>query len=52
MAEEYQYLRPSIKGFPTGREQEAMALEAGFATASHRELAFGLMGVLVATKAV
>ena len=34
----------------TGTEQEALALEAGFHAATHHEIAFGLMGVLVATK--
>ena len=33
----------------TGKEQEAAALRAGFATAVHYELAGGLMGCLVAT---
>ena len=51
LQEEYEYLRPSIKQFPTGREQEALALDAGFSSAEHREIAFGLMGVLVAKKA-
>ena len=48
---EYEYLRPSIKQFPTGREQEALAYAAGFSSAEHREIAFGLMGVLIARKA-
>ena len=34
-----------------GRELEALAREAGFKRATHYEIAFGLMGVLVATKA-
>lgn len=51
LAEEYEYLRPSIKAFPTGREQEALARKAGFKRAVHYDIAFGLMGVLVATKA-
>mmetsp|Transcript_21310 Transcript_21310/g.46537 ORF Transcript_21310/g.46537 Transcript_21310/m.46537 type:complete len:300 (-) Transcript_21310:889-1788(-) len=51
LADEYEYLRPSIKAFPTGREQEALALEAGFQEAKHHEVGFGLMGVLVAKKA-
>ncbi len=33
-----------------GREQERLAQEAGFSTAKHYEIAFGLMGVLVAQK--
>jgi len=48
---EYAYLRPSIKRFPQGREQERLAREAGFKRAVHYEISFGLMGVLVATKA-
>ena len=48
LGEEYQYLRPSIKRFPNGREQIQMARSAGFAKAVHYEIGFGLMGVLVA----
>eukprot|EP00200_Dunaliella_tertiolecta_P006338 CAMPEP_0202357794 /NCGR_PEP_ID=MMETSP1126-20121109/11682_1 /ASSEMBLY_ACC=CAM_ASM_000457 /TAXON_ID=3047 /ORGANISM="Dunaliella tertiolecta, Strain CCMP1320" /LENGTH=330 /DNA_ID=CAMNT_0048950753 /DNA_START=163 /DNA_END=1155 /DNA_ORIENTATION=- len=47
---EYKYLRPSIKNFPTGREQEALAKAAGFQDVVHYPIGFGLMGVLVATK--
>lgn len=47
LEDEYAYLRPSIKMFPTGDEQERMALAAGFKRARHTELAFGLMGLLV-----
>lgn len=47
---EYEYLRPSIKRFPTGREQETLAREAGFRKAVHYGIGFDLMGVLVATK--
>lgn len=36
---------------PAGREQEALARQAGFAKAIHYEIGFNLMGVLVATKA-
>ncbi|KAK9830207.1 hypothetical protein WJX72_010303 [[Myrmecia] bisecta] len=50
LAAEYEYLRPSIQQFPTGREQEALARQAGFAQATHYEIGFGLMGCLVATK--
>ena len=49
LEEEYQYLRPSIKRFPKGREQVQMAISAGFSKAVHYEIGFGLMGVLVAT---
>lgn len=44
------YLRPSIQRFPSGPQQEALARQAGFATAVHYPIAFGLMGCLVATK--
>eukprot|EP00884_Botryococcus_braunii_P007984 jgi/Botrbrau1/17187/Bobra.0157s0078.2 len=47
---EYEYLRPSIKAFPSGREQERLAKAAGFSKAVHYEIALGLMGVLVAEK--
>ena len=50
LEDEYAYLRPSIKMFPTGPEQEAMAIAAGFTDARHTELAFGLMGLLVCQK--
>eukprot|EP00798_Chlamydomonas_sp_ICE-L_P014776 gene14776-20825_t len=50
LEEEYKYLRPSIKAFPTGVQQEQLAFEAGFAQAKHYKVGFGLMGVLVATK--
>lgn len=45
------YLRPSIQRFPSGPQQEVLARQAGFATAVHYPIAFGLMGCLVATKA-
>ncbi|EFN54843.1 hypothetical protein CHLNCDRAFT_48897 [Chlorella variabilis] len=51
VAEEYEYLRPSIQRFPSGPQQEVLARQAGFATAVHYPIAFGLMGCLVATKA-
>jgi demethylmenaquinone methyltransferase/2-methoxy-6-polyprenyl-1,4-benzoquinol methylase len=50
LAEEYEYLRPSIREFPHGPEQERLALEVGFQSAVHYEISFGLMGCLVATK--
>jgi demethylmenaquinone methyltransferase/2-methoxy-6-polyprenyl-1,4-benzoquinol methylase len=50
LREEYAYLRPSIKAFPSGRQQEALARSAGFSAAAHYELGFGLMGCLVATR--
>lgn len=50
MQDEYAYLKTSIARFPTGREQEEIAVAAGFSKAVHYELAGGLMGVLVLTK--
>jgi hypothetical protein len=50
LEDEYRYLRPSIKRFPTGREQEALARQVGFRQAVHYEIGFGMMGCLVATK--
>lgn len=43
---QYAYLEESLKRFPTGREQEQLALEAGFTLARHRPVALGLMGRL------
>lgn len=50
LAEEYEYLRPSIKRFATGKQQEQFAQQAGFVKATHYEIGFGLMGTLVASK--
>jgi demethylphylloquinol methyltransferase len=50
LTEEYEYLRPSIRAFPQGSEQERLAVEAGFQSAVHYEISFGLMGCLIATK--
>ena len=52
LSEEYEYLQPSLDRFPTGREQVKLALKSGFAQAVHYPIANGLMGVLVAQKAV
>ncbi len=43
---EYAYLEESLQRFPTGVEQERLALEAGFSRARHRPVALGLMGRL------
>ena len=43
---EYAYLEDSLSRFPTGPEQERLALAAGFHTARHRPLAGGQMGLL------
>jgi demethylmenaquinone methyltransferase/2-methoxy-6-polyprenyl-1,4-benzoquinol methylase len=50
MTEEYAYIAPSLERFPTGTEQVKLALQAGFASATHYSLAGGTMGVLVLTK--
>jgi ubiquinone/menaquinone biosynthesis methyltransferase len=44
--EEYAYLEPSLLRFPTGRQQEQLALEAGFSHGRHCPLAAGQMGML------
>lgn len=43
---EYAYLEESLRRFPSGAEQEQLALAAGFAAAVHHPLAAGLMGCL------
>ncbi|CAI5956016.1 unnamed protein product [Closterium sp. NIES-64] len=50
LSEEYEYLLPSIRRFPTGRQQEQLAKDAGFSKAVHYEIGGGLMGVLVLQK--
>ncbi|MGL5060356.1 MAG: bifunctional demethylmenaquinone methyltransferase/2-methoxy-6-polyprenyl-1,4-benzoquinol methylase UbiE [Microcoleus sp.] len=47
MTEEYAYINPSLDKFPIGLEQVELALNAGFATASHYPIAGAMMGVLV-----
>ena len=51
VAPEYEYLKQSIAAFPSGPQLQALARTAGFQKAVHYELAGGLMGVLVCTKA-
>jgi demethylmenaquinone methyltransferase/2-methoxy-6-polyprenyl-1,4-benzoquinol methylase len=46
VSEHYAYLEASLRHFPSGPEQEALARQAGFREARHRPLAAGLMGVL------
>lgn len=50
LTEEYAYISPSLDRFPTGQEQVKLALEAGFANATHYPIASGMMGILVLTK--
>ncbi|XP_074309891.1 2-phytyl-1,4-beta-naphthoquinone methyltransferase, chloroplastic [Silene latifolia] len=49
VADEYKYLKSSIQGFLTGKEQEQMALMTGFSDAKFYEIGFGQMGNLVVT---
>lgn len=44
--EHYAYLEESLQRFPTGAQQQVLALEAGFRAVRHRPLAGGLMGLL------
>ena len=46
LKEQYAYLETSIAEFPTGVEQEQLAISAGFSWAQHRPIASGLMGLL------
>ena len=46
LPEQYAYLEESLRGFPTGAEQERLACRAGFGHARHRLLAGGQMGLL------
>lgn len=50
MTDEYAYLNPSLDRFPTGTEQVALGLAAGFSCAIHYPIAGGMMGILVLTK--
>ncbi|KAM7250982.1 hypothetical protein ACFE04_022865 [Oxalis oulophora] len=50
IADEYEYLKRSIKEFLTGKELEKLALDARFSQAIHYEIGGGLMGNLVATR--
>ena len=43
---QYAYLEASLSRLPTARQQEQLALKAGFAAARHRPLAAGQMGLL------
>lgn len=50
LTEEYAYIGPSLDKFPTGPEQVQLARQAGFAPATHYQIAGGMMGVLVIAK--
>ena len=47
LREHYSYLEDSLKAFPDGREQESLALAAGFSKARHRSIVAGQMGLLL-----
>lgn len=51
LTEEYAYISPSLDRFPTGPQQVELALQSGFAAATHYPIANDMMGVLVVTKA-
>ncbi|ACK69203.1 ubiquinone/menaquinone biosynthesis methyltransferase [Gloeothece citriformis PCC 7424] len=50
LTEEYAYINPSLKRFPTGNNQVKLGYQAGFNHAVHYSIAGGMMGVLVLTK--
>lgn len=50
LTEEYAYISPSLDKFPTGSEQVKLARQAGFAHATHYQIAGGMMGVLAIAK--
>ena len=47
LPEHYAYIEASLERFPTGAQQQQLALAAGFQTARHQPLAAGLMGLLI-----
>jgi demethylmenaquinone methyltransferase/2-methoxy-6-polyprenyl-1,4-benzoquinol methylase len=49
LPEHYAYIEASLERFPTGAEQQRLALRAGFQMARHEPLAAGLMGLLCLT---
>ena len=46
LEDQYAYLERSLERFPTGAQQEELAVAAGFGYARHRLLAGGQMGLL------
>lgn len=50
LAEDYKYLKSSIREFLTGKEMEELALDVGFSNARYYEIGGSLMGNLVATR--
>jgi demethylmenaquinone methyltransferase/2-methoxy-6-polyprenyl-1,4-benzoquinol methylase len=48
--EEYAYINPSLERFPRGEKQVEIALQVGFAQATHYPIVNDMMGVLVVTK--
>jgi demethylphylloquinol methyltransferase len=50
MTEEYEYIAPSLARFPVGKEQEELAIAAGFSKATHYAIVGGMMGILVVRK--
>jgi demethylmenaquinone methyltransferase/2-methoxy-6-polyprenyl-1,4-benzoquinol methylase len=50
LKEQYAYINPSLERFPRGDEQKQLALQAGFASATHYPIVNDMMGVLVVSK--
>jgi ubiquinone/menaquinone biosynthesis methyltransferase len=50
LAAEYAYIDPSLDRFPSGEQQQQMALQVGFSTAKFYPLAGGMMGVLLVAR--
>ncbi|BBG94052.1 hypothetical protein Prudu_002249 [Prunus dulcis] len=50
LAEDYKYLKSSIREFLTGKKLEELALDVGFSNARYYEIGGSLMGNLVATR--
>jgi demethylphylloquinol methyltransferase len=44
---EYAYISPSLARFPQGKEQEKLAIAAGFSQAKHYPFVGGMMGILL-----
>lgn len=50
LKQEYEYIQASLLAFPTGREQQQLAVEAGFPRPTYFDVAGGMMGVLLLKK--
>ena len=50
LTQEYAYISPSLRKFPTGQEQVKISCQVGFVKATHYPIAGGMMGILVISK--